>query len=79
MSLGGLGTAFREVVPDFFVVISNHFEGRLGMDEARWDGWRVSHPKLLGDPKQILPSSAERSRVVHKEYKNYIQVIDSSV
>ncbi len=46
VSLEGLGTTFREVVPDFVVVIGNHFEERLGMNEARWDGWRVVPSKI---------------------------------
>ena len=35
------------------------------------DGWRDSHPKLLADPKQNLPSGDERSGAafIHKGYK----------
>ena len=42
------------------------------------DRWKASHPKLLADLKQTLPSSLRDRALVNKEYKNYIQLSHSS-
>ena len=60
MPLVGLDAGFRWVVPGFVVASGGHVEER---NEARQDGWRVLHPKLLADPKPNPPSSAERNGV----------------